>query len=317
MSRPARPSGTTLAGGQNRLPVRRAVARDGRRDDKLSVRDLRTGKVSLRTDAGRHVIDDIAISPDGKLLATGHPNGFVCLRDPATGAVRKEWQAHEAGPGDVGRVVRAGGIWLASAGDRTVKVWDPLTGQGAPQVRRAHEPGLRGAVRGDGRTVLSYSIDLTGYVWDVRPKLGPRMPDHRRVWSDLNGEPEAAFRAVWLAAADPKAPRCSARSCPSPSKPDAERFKKLVPELAGDDFAMREAADKELAKFGPAAFALARKSRADSDSPEVRTRLDRVMKGWTEGAFAPEVSQSQEREVVAMGTGRHRQGAEAPRPLGS
>ena len=52
---------------------------------------------------------------------------------------------------------------------------------------------------------------------------------------------------------------------------------------------------KELAKFGPAAFALARKARADSDSPEVRTRLDRVMKGWTEGAFAPEVWRAQAR----------------------
>jgi hypothetical protein len=48
-----------------------------------------------------------------------------------------------------------------------------------------------------------------------------------------------------------------------------------------------------------AAFALARKARADSDSPEVRTRLDRVMKGWTEGAFAPEVWR-RKRAVVAM-----------------
>ena len=57
---------------------------------------------------GHRIIDDIAVSPDGKLLATGHHDGFVCLRDPATGAIRKEWQAHEAGSGDLGRVVRAG-----------------------------------------------------------------------------------------------------------------------------------------------------------------------------------------------------------------
>ena len=118
----------------------------------------------------------------------------------------------------------------------------------------------------------------------------------------------------WLAAADPR-PELFGKKLPSPSKPDAERFKKLVAELAGDDFAMREAADKELAKFGPAAFALARKARADSDSPEVRTRLDRVMKGWTEGAFAPEVLAAQARRG-GDGAGRHRRGAEAPRPLG-
>ena len=69
--------------------------------------------------------------------------------------------------------------------------------------------------------------------------------------------------------------------------------------LAGLNEQQREAAEKEVAKLGAAAFPLARKARADSDSPEVRTRLDRVMKGWTENVFAPEVWR-RKRAVVAM-----------------
>ena len=217
-------------------------------DDKLSVRDLRTGKVeSAAATTGRHVIDDIAISPDGKLLATGHHDGFVCLRDPAT-ARHKEWQAHKPGEVTWGVSFGPGGIWLASAGDRTVKVWDPLTGKGARKFEGHTSRAWLVQFAPDGRPSFPVSLDLTGYVWEVPPKLGPKEArTTEQLWNDLNGEPEAAFRAVWLAAADPQAPSPSARSCRSPPKPDADRFKKLVAELAGDDFAIREAADKELA----------------------------------------------------------------------
>jgi RNA polymerase sigma factor (sigma-70 family) len=270
-------------------------------DDKLTTRDIRTGKPELvAATTGRHVIDDIAVSPDGRLLATGHHDGFVCLRDPATGAVRKEWQAHEPGQVTWGVAFGPGGIWLATAGDRTVKVWDTLTGtllrKFEGHTSRAWSPKFSR----DGRTLLSTSLDLTGYVWEVPPALGKK--DERtteQLWDDLNGKPEAAFRAVWLAAADPAAPELFGKKLPSPPKPDVEQFKKLVEGLSSSEFREREAAEKALTAFGPAAIGLAKKARADSDSQEVRTRLDRVMKGWTESALDPEVWR-RKRAVVAL-----------------
>ena len=86
---------------------------------------------------------------------------------------------------------------------------------------------------------------------------------------------------------------------PASMKPDPARFKKLVGDLASAEFPTREAAEKALAKFGPAALTLARQARSGSDSDEVRTRLDRVIKGWTHGAFTPE-NWRRRRAIVAM-----------------
>ena len=261
---------------------------------------MATGKVQTSTPSGRNVTDDLAITPDGKLMATGHHDGFVCLRDPVSGAVRKEWQAHE--PGQVAWSVSfgPGGIWLASAGDRTVKVWDTLTGKELRKFEGHTSRAWFVQFAADGRTALSGSMDLTGYVWDVCPRLGPtEARTTEQLWDDLIGEPEAAFRAVWLAAADPKAPELFGKKMPSPTKLDAERFEKLVTQLSSEEFQEREAAERELAKLGSAALTLMRKARADSDSQEVRTRLDRVIKDLTENPFAPEAWRCK-RAVVAM-----------------
>jgi hypothetical protein len=143
-------------------------------------------------------------------------------------------------------------------------------------------------------------LDLTGYVWDLQPKLGPA--DTRttaQLWDDLAGEPQAAFRAVWLAAADPKAPAVFGEKIPSPVKLDAERFKKLVEELASSDFKTREAAEKEISGFGPSALGLAKKASEGADSQEAKVRLDRLIRSWSGGAFTPE-NWRRRRAVVAM-----------------
>ena len=266
----------------------------------LLIRDAATGKVAASAPPGRQMTNDVAVSGDGRLVATGDHSGLVYLRDPATGTVLKEWQAHRPGEVTWGVSFGPGGIWLASVGDRTVAVWDTATGT---LLRRFEGHTSRAnSVRfaPDGRTVLSASMDLTGYVWDVKPKIGEA--DARttaQLWTDLGGEPEAAFRAVWLAAVDPKAPAIFGEKLPSPAKPDPDRFKQLVEDLASPDFKTREAAEKGMVAFGPAALALARKAREGTDLPEVRDRLDRVIKGWTEGALSPE-SWRRRRAVVAM-----------------
>ena len=274
----------------------RTIAGFGR-DMRVVIRDAATGNVkSVLAEAWGY---DLACSPDGKLLATGDAQGLF-LRDPTTGAVRKKWQAHEPRQVTWGLSFGPGGIWLATGGDRTVKVWDTLTGKLLHKFEGHTSRAYGVQFASDGRTVLSHSMDLTGYVWDVRPTLDPaKSRTTEQLWEDLNGEPEAAFRAVWLAAADPNAPEVFGNLLPSPPKPDAENIKKLVERLGSDEFREREAAERELAKFGPAAFGLAKKAHTDSDSPEVRTRLDRVMKGWTEGTFAPEIWR-RKRAVVAM-----------------
>jgi RNA polymerase sigma factor (sigma-70 family) len=254
-----------------------------------------------------NIVMDLAASPDGKLLATAQRDGFVCLHDPVTGSIVKEWQAHGRGSGQKsgrgstsGVSFGPGGIWLATAGDRTVALWDVATGELLHRFEGHTGRVCSARFALDGRTLLSFSDDLTGYVWDLRPNFVPA--DTRataQLWDDLGGEPLNAFRAVWLAAADPKAPVVFGEKIPSPRKIDGKKFEKLIEELASSEFATRESAEKEMSGFGPTVLQLARKAREGTDSPEVRTRLDRVIRGWSEDPFAP-VNWQRRRAVVAM-----------------
>ncbi|AWM39633.1 ECF RNA polymerase sigma factor SigW [Gemmata obscuriglobus] len=271
----------------------------GSRDGKLHLMDAATGK-SRASAPAQDTVNDIAVSPDGRVLATVGHQGLVYLCNPATGEVQKQWQAHTQGHVAWGASFGPGGIWLATAGDRTVAIWDVATGTLLRRFEGHTSRAYSVDFAPDGRTVLSSSMDLTGYVWDVRPAPAPGAPrTTAQLWDDLLGEPADAFRAVWLAAADPKAPAVFGEKLPSPRKPDPERFKKLVGQLADEDFKTREAAEAELTRFGPPALALARTARPGAESPEVRTRLDVLIRSWTEGATSPE-SWRRRRAVVAM-----------------
>ena len=278
---------------------------------------MRTGKAeSVAATTGRHVIDDIAVSPDGKLLATGHHDGFVCLRDPATGAVRKEWQAHEPGQVTWGVSFGPGGIWLATAGDRTVKVWDTLTGTLLRKFEGHTSRAWSAKFSRDGRTLLSTSLDLTGYVWEVPPALGQK--DRRtteQLWDDLNGKPEAAFRAVWLAAADPQTPEffgkklalAAEAGCGGVQEAGGGIVERRVPGARGG----REGADgvrprrDRPGEEGPRGFRFAGGADAARSGDE---GLDGV--GIRPGGLAPQAHGGGD------GAGRHRGGAQAPGPLG-
>ena len=162
------------------------------RSGKLNLRDAATGKVRSSPPSGHENVSDITVSQEGTQLATGHPGGFICLSDPTTGTVRKQWQAHEPKQDTSGVSFGPGGIWLASAGDRTVKVWDAATGALLRKFEGHASRVWSVQFAPDGRTILSSSEDLTGYVWDIRPKLGAA--DARtaeQLWVDLAGEPRS------------------------------------------------------------------------------------------------------------------------------
>src|SRR5262249_22386821 len=126
--------------------------------------------------------------------------------------------------------------------------------------------------------------DRTGLVWEVRPPLGPsdaRAP--ARLWDDLAGTPEAAFRAVWLAAADPGAAAFLREKLQPAATPPPERLRALVADLDSPDFATREKAERDLLEVGRAARVATEAAHAATDSAEVRARLARVLKKWATG----------------------------------
>lgn len=146
------------------------------------VQQLKTGEVNLpqlgmllnAASGGA----SLAVSPDGRVVATGADDGSARLWEMQTGRIVATLKGHEAPVSSVafspdGRVLFTGSL------DNTVIGWDMATGK---EVRRlmGHTDGVIGlAVAPDGRSILSRSLDGTVRVWsldDGRPLSVLRLP---------------------------------------------------------------------------------------------------------------------------------------------
>jgi WD40 repeat protein len=107
-----------------------------------------------------------AFSPDGKILATAHTEGYICLWDAATSQLFMKYLGHF---GPIWCIVFSpDGSTIATGGDdRIIKLWDISTGQ-CLNTLEGHEKGVFSVIFTlDGKTLISGSTDSTLRFWNI------------------------------------------------------------------------------------------------------------------------------------------------------
>ncbi|MCA1680356.1 MAG: WD40 repeat domain-containing protein, partial [Actinobacteria bacterium] len=127
------------------------------------------------------LLNNVAISPDGRTLASASDDATIRLWDART---RKQLGAPLTGHTDyvIGVTFSPDGRTLASASfDQTVRLWDVRTHKqlGAPLTGHTDDVNSV-AFSPDGRTLASASTDKTVRLWDVRTRtqLGASLTGH-------------------------------------------------------------------------------------------------------------------------------------------
>ncbi|KAJ8133537.1 hypothetical protein O1611_g93 [Lasiodiplodia mahajangana] len=113
-------------------------------------------------------IMSIAISPDGRWLASGSDDYTIKIWDVVVGACIQTFEGHNRGILSI--AVSSDGRWLASgSSDRTIKIWDLSMGV-CTRTLEGHTDMLRSVAISPSGSWVSASMDGTMKIWD--PETG-------------------------------------------------------------------------------------------------------------------------------------------------
>lgn len=222
----------------------------------------------------------MAISPDGRMLATGQRYGELHLWEIASGQLRRtlfcDCESVDAiafAPG--GQLLAVGGEW------GMIRLWDVPRGAKL-NVFLAHRGGVAAvAFAGHGSLLVTGGQDGAVLVRNMRGLLKPvrnpsrQLPERQlqTLWNDLaNHDASLAYEAQLTLAQAPAQAVSLLRDHVWPVS--AEKVAKLLVELDSDEFKVREQAMKELATMGKAAEKSLRKLLKSKPSLEARRRAD-------------------------------------------
>ncbi len=228
-------------------------------------------------------VEQIVFSPDGSWLGIRAFDYGIEIRDPQTGALRRQLREPQhtfcssiAGSPD--------GKWILSGGsDGSIRILEVATGK--ELLRR---DGHAGWVRDvsfapDVRRALSSSSDSTALLWDLHPAKSAARTDRASLWNDLasdNGP--TIYRAIWELREDPVTAVTLLRAKLLPGgAPPEQTVGRLIADLDNDTFEKRERAEHELAALGPGIVPRLKSTLATTTSLEVRRRLEKLVRAKT------------------------------------
>jgi WD40 repeat protein len=225
--------------------------------------EVHTGQVRRRFEGPAEFIRELAVSPDGRLLASA-----------------------------------ADGRMDGSERDGRVRLWDVARGQQLADFM-AH-PGGIGCLffSQDGRRLVTCGSDSTALLWDVAALVKPRQAaptgplashDLERLWSDLAGaDAPRAFDALLLLAGDPAGslPVLRRHLRPAP-RLDAKKIAGWMRDLGNANYRTREQATRALEELGELADGSLRQALRVQLPLEHRRRLELLLQKLDQPALSP------------------------------
>jgi WD40 repeat protein len=258
----------------------------GRNGEAIRAWDVPTRK-EVRNWAAHRNYTALALSPDGKLLASSGPDGKPAIRlwGPATGKERTPARFASAPATSAVTFAPSGKLLASGSEDGTVLLWD-LKGNLVRRLRGHQDEAYRLAFNRDGSLLASTSSDGTVLVWDMTgraarpPAPRPNAERLEALWRDLGADPVRWLEAHGeLVRAGAPAVRFLGKRLPAALRgPDLKRVGRLVRDLDSDEYEVRTRAFAELDKMGQSARPALKKALEGEPSPEVRRRVERLLK---------------------------------------
>jgi WD40 repeat protein len=268
------PEGDFLAFQADNRTVRIVGVPDGKFRDDLQVPEWNREPSAL------------GVLPDGGVVITGNRSGEIRLWEVATGKTIRHWTSETVVVTSLD--VSGDGSLIAWSGPGTrIRLWRLGSRQPSSDLT-CSDPGTLSVVFSpDGEILASAGLDGTITLWGMETPDGKsRSPGKpiptetmEKLWESLAlGDASRADRAIRTLAHAPEEVLffLEGRFRPAPGV-DLERVRILLERLDADEFHRREAATRELADLGPA---IEDELVAASDrgvSPEVQSRLERVL----------------------------------------
>jgi len=316
------PDGKSVASTVTSAPGRAAVPNvRGGANSQIHVWDVTTGKVTRKIALpAQRIANSFVFSPDGRVLATDNSDQTISLWEIASGKERLQLGKPAAGnvqagatavmvlPGGIGGFGTAASTALAYAPDgktlvargpnKTVRVWDAVTGKELGQFKGHEGDVATVAFAPDGKSVASGSNDTTILLWDV-VRLGrvPNLPaielpasEIETLWTDLAHENAAkAYEGILklTSAGKQTASFLKEHLKPAAAVPQ-QKIEKLIADLESDDFTTRKTAGEQLEKLGDLAVPTLKKVLAGQPAPETRKRAEELLETLTGSSLSGE-----------------------------
>jgi RNA polymerase sigma factor (sigma-70 family) len=262
----------------------------------IRLHDVPSGRDRLFSRSGKEEMRALAVSPDGRVLASGDLGQERAVRfwDLATGQEIHSVKGHQlavtcAAWSPDGRMLASGDdrSYGGDQGVNTIRLWDGATGK-----ELAHYGGINTNVTAlafspDGAYLAAGLRDSTILVWDVRPAAQAARREARPLtseelaacWAALaDRDAHKAHQAAWtlVAGAEQAVPFLRDRLRPV-KQADTGKIERWLADLGSAQFSVREAAAKALETLDRQAEAPIQQALAATPPLEARRRLERVL----------------------------------------